>query len=82
MAGLIEAGADIVAFDATDRPRHHDREDILRAILNAKALAMAVSPYRRSEIDNSLCILKYSVSYITPLPRALLCLYKLDFSIY
>jgi N-acetylmannosamine-6-phosphate 2-epimerase / N-acetylmannosamine kinase len=41
VAGLIEAGADIVAFDATDRPRHHDREDILRAILNAKALAMA-----------------------------------------
>jgi N-acetylmannosamine-6-phosphate 2-epimerase/N-acetylmannosamine kinase len=39
--GLVSAGADIVAYDATDRPRPHDRDDILEAILDADVLAMA-----------------------------------------
>ena len=38
---LIAAGADIVAYDASDRPRLHDRETILKTILNAGVLAMA-----------------------------------------
>jgi N-acetylmannosamine-6-phosphate 2-epimerase/N-acetylmannosamine kinase len=38
---LVAAGADIVAYDATDRPRLHDRDDILKAILDAGAIAMA-----------------------------------------
>lgn len=38
---LIEAGADIVAYDATPRPRTDGREDILAAILNGGAIAMA-----------------------------------------
>lgn len=38
---LIAAGADIVAYDATDRPRLNDRETILKIILNAGAIAMA-----------------------------------------
>jgi len=38
---LIAAGADIVAYDATDRPRTHDRDAILQAILDGGALAMA-----------------------------------------
>ena len=38
---LIEAGADIVAYDATDRPRHNCREDVLRTILDRGAVAMA-----------------------------------------
>lgn len=41
VGALVEAGADIVAYDATDRPRLHDREDILSSILDAGALAMA-----------------------------------------
>jgi N-acylglucosamine-6-phosphate 2-epimerase len=38
---LVEAGADIVAYDATDRPRQDSRESVLAAILEAGALAMA-----------------------------------------
>ncbi len=38
---LAEAGADIVAFDATDRPRPDPLADIVRAIHDAGALAMA-----------------------------------------
>lgn len=38
---LIEAGADIVAYDATPRPRTDKREDILAAILAHGAIAMA-----------------------------------------
>ena len=38
---LIAAGADVVAYDATDRPRRHDRDKILREILEGGALAMA-----------------------------------------
>lgn len=38
---LATAGADIVAYDATSRPRLHDRDEVLRAILDAGVLAMA-----------------------------------------
>lgn len=38
---LIEAGADIVAYDATPRPRSDDRDELLAAILQGGALAMA-----------------------------------------
>ncbi|CTQ53189.1 Putative N-acetylmannosamine-6-phosphate 2-epimerase [Roseibium album] len=38
---LVEAGADIVAFDATDRPRQDSRENVLAAVLRSGALAMA-----------------------------------------
>jgi N-acylglucosamine-6-phosphate 2-epimerase len=38
---LINAGADIVAYDATDRPRHDHRDEILAAILSRGAIAMA-----------------------------------------
>ncbi|WP_347313475.1 N-acetylmannosamine-6-phosphate 2-epimerase [Defluviimonas sp. SAOS-178_SWC] len=38
---LIAAGADIVAYDATPRPRPDRRQDIVRAILAQGALAMA-----------------------------------------
>lgn len=40
-AALIEAGADIVAYDATDRPRADPREAVLAAILSEGCLAMA-----------------------------------------
>lgn len=40
---LAEAGADVIAYDATDRPRPDSREDVLRAILGAGRLAMADS---------------------------------------
>ena len=39
--GLVAAGADIVAYDATDRPRLHDRDVIQNTILDSGALAMA-----------------------------------------
>ncbi len=38
---LIEAGADIVAYDATDRPRQDGRDTVLAAILSNGGLAMA-----------------------------------------
>lgn len=38
---LAEAGADIIAYDATDRPRPDPREAVLAAILKAGRLAMA-----------------------------------------
>ena len=38
---LVAAGADIVAYDATDRPRRNSAEKVLKAILDAGALAMA-----------------------------------------
>ena len=38
---LVSAGADIVAYDATDRPRTDNTEAVLKAILEAGALAMA-----------------------------------------
>ncbi|SFD36822.1 N-acetylmannosamine-6-phosphate 2-epimerase, partial [Tropicimonas isoalkanivorans] len=38
---LIAAGADIVAYDATARPRTDRREDIVAAILDGGAIAMA-----------------------------------------
>lgn len=40
---LADAGADIIAYDATSRPRPDAREDILAAILGAGRLAMADS---------------------------------------
>jgi len=41
VGALINAGADIVAYDATDRPRHSTRDDILKTILAGGAVAMA-----------------------------------------
>jgi N-acylglucosamine-6-phosphate 2-epimerase len=38
---LVRAGADVIAFDATDRPRADPRGAILDAILSAGCLAMA-----------------------------------------
>ena len=38
---LVAAGADIVAYDATDRPRRDSAEDVLKTILAAGAMAMA-----------------------------------------
>jgi N-acylglucosamine-6-phosphate 2-epimerase len=38
---LISAGADVVAYDATARPRQHSRDQVLRAILDGSTLAMA-----------------------------------------
>ena len=38
---LAEAGADIIAYDATNRPRPDSREAILAAIIGAGRLAMA-----------------------------------------
>jgi len=40
---LADAGADIIAYDATNRPRPDSREDILKAILSAGKIAMADS---------------------------------------
>lgn len=40
---LAEAGADVIAYDATNRPRPDSREDVLRAILGAGRVAMADS---------------------------------------
>src|SRR5690606_15335341 len=38
---LAEAGADIIAYDATDRPRPDSKEAVLAAILGAGKIAMA-----------------------------------------
>ena len=38
---LAEAGADIIAYDATDRPRPDSKEAVLAAILGAGRIAMA-----------------------------------------
>ncbi|MGJ8529846.1 N-acetylmannosamine-6-phosphate 2-epimerase [Maritalea sp.] len=38
---LIKAGADIVAYDATNRPRHDSRDAVLATILSHGAIAMA-----------------------------------------
>lgn len=38
---LAGAGADVIAYDATDRPRTDQREDILAAILQQDVIAMA-----------------------------------------
>ncbi|RYE09723.1 MAG: ROK family protein [Hyphomicrobiales bacterium] len=38
---LAEAGADIISYDATSRPRPSSREDVLAAILSTGRLAMA-----------------------------------------
>ena len=38
---LVQAGADVVAYDATDRFRHDSRDEILKAILDAGVIAMA-----------------------------------------
>jgi N-acylglucosamine-6-phosphate 2-epimerase len=40
---LADAGADIIAYDATSRPRPSSREELLAAILGAGRLAMADS---------------------------------------
>lgn len=40
---LAEAGADVIAYDATNRPRLHSREAVLEAILGAGCIAMADS---------------------------------------
>lgn len=40
---LAEAGADVIAYDATDRPRPDSKEDILAAILSMGKIAMADS---------------------------------------
>ena len=39
--GLIDAGADIIAYDATNRPRQDCKEEVLRTILDSGAVAMA-----------------------------------------
>ena len=49
--------------------------------ISSKKTQKSTTRYCFKKGSNPLCILKYSVSYITPLPRAV-CLYKLDFSIY
>ncbi|SMX48892.1 N-acetylmannosamine-6-phosphate 2-epimerase [Maliponia aquimaris] len=41
VAALIDAGADIVAYDATPRPRPEPRQDLVAAIRSRGALAMA-----------------------------------------
>lgn len=41
VAALRAAGADVIAYDATPRPRTHARDRILQAILDSGALAMA-----------------------------------------
>lgn len=41
VAALRAAGADVIAYDATPRPRPDDRDRILQAILASGALAMA-----------------------------------------
>ena len=41
VANLIDCGADIIAYDATDRPRPQPSDTVLRAILDSKAIAMA-----------------------------------------
>lgn len=41
VAGLAQAGADVIAYDATDRPRPVPRGEIVRAILAAGKIAMA-----------------------------------------
>ncbi len=38
---LVHAGADIIAYDATDRPRQDDRDVVLHAILAHGCIAMA-----------------------------------------
>lgn len=38
---LAKAGADVIAYDGTDRPRTDQREDILAAILQQDVIAMA-----------------------------------------
>lgn len=38
---LSKVGVDIIAYDATDRPRVNDREEIVGAILSANKVAMA-----------------------------------------
>src|SRR5690606_30665232 len=40
---LAEAGADVIAYDATDRARPDRKEDILAAILSMGKIAMADS---------------------------------------
>lgn len=39
--GLAQAGADIIAYDATSRPRTDPRDKVLRAIVESGKLAMA-----------------------------------------
>ena len=41
VSALTESGADIVAYDATDRPRKDPKEAILASILSNGAIAMA-----------------------------------------
>lgn len=48
---LITAGADIVGYDATERPRPESREQILNCILKGKALAMADCATLKDGID-------------------------------
>jgi N-acylglucosamine-6-phosphate 2-epimerase len=38
---LMDAGADVIAYDATDRPRSDTREAVLQTILSAGRVAMA-----------------------------------------
>lgn len=41
IAELVDAGADIIAFDATNRPRPHPMESLLEAVHASNAIAMA-----------------------------------------
>ena len=41
VSALVASGADIVAYDATDRPRKNSRAEILNSILAKGAIAMA-----------------------------------------
>lgn len=57
---LIDAGADIVAYDATDRPRQDQRDTILHAILEDGGIAMADC----STTDDALSAISGGVSII------------------
>lgn len=65
---LIDAGADIVAYDATDRPRTDHRDAILQAILDGGAVAMAdcATPADGANaMDNGAAILGTTLSGYT-----------------
>ena len=51
VVGLVEAGADIIAYDATNRPRKDAAHLVLQAIIDAGKLAMAdCSTYEDAQI--------------------------------
>jgi N-acylglucosamine-6-phosphate 2-epimerase len=65
---LAEAGADIIAYDATNRPRPDSREAVLAAIIGAGRLAMADSSTLedgRIALDGGAAILGTTMSGYT-----------------